>query len=389
MGLFYEYVENAIFSGNKTIRIDWRPEAVSATVLALASGVRRAEPGPAADHRGIAMTDLNTDRVLAAVNQSLLINAVEQAALELVGIRILFMVRQDDGIVKLAPDGSEAVLPRFCHILRQSGSGQRQCSACRALVSFGACYRGLTEYCCHGGLYVVAAAALNSSGEPSRSMAVCSSAFAVEDREAGWTAVLAHTRNEGVDLRQLRKAYEQLPLLTPTNRSMTKALLRVAAAAIGEIARGTTPVAAALDSGHGVADPSVGSSLHDRLTAALFVGRDANAGNGATDRRSLLAELITDLVHRDPGMPFTVAGIAAAARLTPNHFSTLFRQHTGQTFQQFLTAARIAHAKLLLRDLSLNIADVAFRAGFADAGYFARRFRQLTGVTPHQWRDAL
>lgn len=335
------------------------------------------------------MTDLNTDRVMAAVNQSLLIRAVERAALDLVGVRVLFMVRQRDGIVKLAPDGSEAALPRFCHLLRQSRPGLRQCSACRALVSFGACYRGLTEYCCHGGLYVVAAAALDGSGEPSRSMAVCSSAFAVEDREAGWTAVLTHTRNEGVDLRQLRKAYGQLPPLTPSNLSVTSALLRVAAAAIGEIARGIAPVDVPPGAGQGLADLGEVPGFQERLTAALFVTRDAGGVDGVTHRGSLLAELVSDLVNRDPGMPFTVAGIAAAARLTPNHFSTLFRQHTGETFQQFLTARRVAHAKLLLRDLSLNVAEVALRSGFTDAGYFARRFKQLTGATPSQWRDAL
>jgi len=67
----------------------------------------------------------------------------------------------------------------------------------------------------------------------------------------------------------------------------------------------------------------------------------------------------------------------------------LFRKHTGETFREFLTGRRIAHAKFLLRDLSLNIADIAHRTGFSDAGYFSRRFKERTAMTPRQWRHGL
>jgi hypothetical protein len=43
---------------------------------------------------------------------------------------------------------------------------------------------------------VIAAAALDASGETSRSIVVSSSAFAAEDHEAGWAAVLAHATDE-------------------------------------------------------------------------------------------------------------------------------------------------------------------------------------------------
>ncbi len=335
------------------------------------------------------MQDVSTDQVMAAVSRSALIAAVEEAAHELVGMRILFMLRQHDDIVKLSPDGSESALPAFCSILRGSHAGMRKCSACRALVGFGACYRGLTEYSCHGGVHVVAAAALDGSGRASRSVVVSSSAFAAEDRDAGWAAVLAHAEGEHVDKRRLRKAYGALPLLTATNLSIAKALVQIAAAAVGEIEHSLVAAVAATAAGKDSGSTVEGPGIQERLTAALFVARDLPHGSNQAHRGDVLAELVKDLVSRDPGMPFTVARIATAAHLTPNHFSMLFRKHTGETFQQFLTERRIAHAKLLLRDLSLNIADIAHRVGFTDAGYFARRFKERSGVTPRQWRDAL
>jgi AraC-like DNA-binding protein len=93
------------------------------------------------------------------------------------------------------------------------------------------------------------------------------------------------------------------------------------------------------------------------------------------------------LVAHKPSLPYTVTSIAAAARITPNHFSSLFHHWMGQSFLDFLNTARINAAKDLLRDLSLSISEVAHRAGYEDANYFARRFRLTTGMTPRKWRN--
>ncbi len=38
------------------------------------------------------------------------------------------------------------------------------------------------------------------------------------------------------------------------------------------------------------------------------------------------------------------------------------------------------------RAQSLAIAEVAYRGGFLDPGYFARLFRKRFGITPREWR---
>ena len=69
--------------------------------------------------------------------------------------------------------------------------------------------------------------------------------------------------------------------------------------------------------------------------------------------------------------------LAAAARLTPNHFTTLFREHTGRPFTEFLTEERIARAKKLLLNPTLSINEVAKLAGYDDPGYFTRFYSEL------------
>ena len=102
-----------------------------------------------------------------------------------------------------------------------------------------------------------------------------------------------------------------------------------------------------------------------------------------------VVRVVTALVSRKPNMPFSVGEIASAARMSPNHFSSLFRKHQKQSFSEFLTERRIELAKQVLCDLTLNITEVARRVGYYDPGYFARRFKQRTGMTPREWRTAL
>jgi methylphosphotriester-DNA--protein-cysteine methyltransferase len=45
-----------------------------------------------------------------------------------------------------------------------------------------------------------------------------------------------------------------------------------------------------------------------------------------------------------------------------------------------------ARARELLTRTDLSLSEVAFAVGFADQSHFARRFRQMLGVSPGQFR---
>jgi AraC-like DNA-binding protein len=63
---------------------------------------------------------------------------------------------------------------------------------------------------------------------------------------------------------------------------------------------------------------------------------------------------------------------------------------SGTSFVQELNATRLDRASDLLSDpraKALPIADIAWRSGFLDPGYFTRLFRKRFGITPRQWRE--
>ena len=72
---------------------------------------------------------------------------------------------------------------------------------------------------------------------------------------------------------------------------------------------------------------------------------------------------------------------------SPNHFSTVFSQETGQTFVEYLTAVRIEAAKHLLTKGNSRMSDIAFDVGYQDSHYFSYLFKKHVGVSPREYRS--
>lgn len=100
---------------------------------------------------------------------------------------------------------------------------------------------------------------------------------------------------------------------------------------------------------------------------------------------ALLSRFLRDRLHQT----VSLCEAAQAVHLSPGYLSQILKKETGQTFVEFLTARRIAHARSLLLHSDLSIKEVAVRCGFGDLGYFGRRFRQMEGRSPSEFRQAI
>lgn len=78
-----------------------------------------------------------------------------------------------------------------------------------------------------------------------------------------------------------------------------------------------------------------------------------------------------------------VAGISG---LVPNSFCRYFKSRTGKTYSQFLTEIRVGHACKLLMDDNINLKEVCYESGFMNFSCFHKRFKEITGQSPHNYR---
>ncbi|WP_028608887.1 response regulator [Paenibacillus harenae] len=73
--------------------------------------------------------------------------------------------------------------------------------------------------------------------------------------------------------------------------------------------------------------------------------------------------------------------------MSTSYFSLIFKQHTGETFVEYLTGVRIAKAKELLHNTTLKLYEIADLVGYKDPNYFSILFKKHTGAAPKDYRD--
>jgi AraC family transcriptional regulator len=81
-----------------------------------------------------------------------------------------------------------------------------------------------------------------------------------------------------------------------------------------------------------------------------------------------------------------LADIAAACGLSVGYFARAFRQTSGMAPHKWLLHRRVEAAKRLLATTGLTIAAIAADCGFSDQSHLTRVFTRATGVSPGLWR---
>ena len=82
----------------------------------------------------------------------------------------------------------------------------------------------------------------------------------------------------------------------------------------------------------------------------------------------------------------SMTAIADSFELSTTRFSLSFKERKGMPPLEYLTLLRVEHAKDLLASTDMTIRDISIQVGYYDSGSFIRRFKQVTGETPLQYR---
>ncbi len=78
--------------------------------------------------------------------------------------------------------------------------------------------------------------------------------------------------------------------------------------------------------------------------------------------------------------------VAQAVGRSAAHLTTVIKQHTGATVQEWITGQRMTEARRLLLHSDELVEVVAERVGYSSVSHFHRLFRKAHSVSPAQWR---
>jgi AraC-like DNA-binding protein len=84
----------------------------------------------------------------------------------------------------------------------------------------------------------------------------------------------------------------------------------------------------------------------------------------------------------------TIANMSQMMNLSEQHYSRLFKAHTGKTFVEYLTLFRLEQAEKLLLHSDLPITQLPELTGFCNPNYFSRVYKKHFGQSPSKTRKA-
>lgn len=153
----------------------------------------------------------------------------------------------------------------------------------------------------------------------------------------------------------------------------------------------------------------------ERLVAALHIETEAGAPTGRLFGQTLASALVVYLAQRystSPpkfsahrgGMPsarlkrvldyigakldedLSLLVLANVVGMNLYYFARLFKQSTGLSPHRYVLEQRVARAKQLLHTPEMTVLEAGVRTGFGDQGHFTKVFRRFVGVTPTKFR---
>ena len=73
--------------------------------------------------------------------------------------------------------------------------------------------------------------------------------------------------------------------------------------------------------------------------------------------------------------------------MSESRFSRFFRRATGNSYTDFVNLVRVNRACHLLMETGRRVTDICYEVGFHNVANFNRRFRDIKGMTPTEFRQ--
>jgi len=128
---------------------------------------------------------------------------------------------------------------------------------------------------------------------------------------------------------------------------------------------------------------NVPDQLATWLTAKISAICGSRQWKGNSKHRRVV-EFMTSYVHEHYAEDLTLAELSDKVFISRNHLSIIFKDMTGETFNNYLTRVRMEKARELLLEGHMLVYEVAERVGYKNIPYFSTLFKKMTGMNPKE-----
>ncbi|UVI33179.1 bifunctional transcriptional activator/DNA repair enzyme AdaA [Paenibacillus spongiae] len=129
-------------------------------------------------------------------------------------------------------------------------------------------------------------------------------------------------------------------------------------------------------------------SLDDALQAGFRPCKRCKPDeNGALRPDAALAAQVDAIITARFSDKLTLPQIAASLAISPYHLQRIYKQVTGLSPAEKTEHIRLTHAKKLLEQSDLTIAEIGAEAGYGSPSHFTSWFQRKTGLSPTAYRN--
>ena len=113
------------------------------------------------------------------------------------------------------------------------------------------------------------------------------------------------------------------------------------------------------------------------------------AASFKSNRQAAISMRFKELLYENFKLRRDIKFYADSLTVSENYLNRCVKYVTDKAPKQHINEVVIYHSKVLLQDFSKDISQIAYELNFSNASYFGRLFKQITKLTPSQYKDSL
>jgi len=122
------------------------------------------------------------------------------------------------------------------------------------------------------------------------------------------------------------------------------------------------------------------------LLAKIFRNFSKSKNADLTGNLDRITPGVLEYIEHNYNKKITLKELAMHSFYNTSYFSTVFKECFGKTPLEYISEKRIEKAIELMKETNMSIEDICFHIGYSNRKHFYKIFRNLTGMTPNEYR---